>query len=351
MLDVRYKDKTYLSKYDLDVNLFSKFDLLVYDVIPVRKVFILNTDKGDKVLKKVNYSIEQLEFINYGIEYIKNNNFNRIIQFEKTKSKLIYVPWKDDIYCIMNLVEGRECEYSNPVDVMLTSKAIAGLHKASEGLIHEEAFERLLAKNQQRYLGGKIIENFEKKLEELMFFKSIAMLNEDKNEFDYIFLKHVQYYEENIIQSIKIIKGSQYYKLCNEKEKFVFCHHDLAHHNILINKEEVYFLDFDYAVVDLRVHDICNFINKAIKNFCYDIEKCNSIISEYSLVNPLDDRELKVLYGMLSFPEDFYSISKDYYTRKKQWSEEIFLSRLKKKVEYIEDREKFLEAFKNYYNC
>ena len=351
MLDIRYKDKNYLSEYDLDVNLFSEFDLLVDDVIPVRKVFILNTDKGDKVLKKVGYNIEQLEFINYGIEYIRNNNFNRIIEFEKTKNKLIYVPWKDDIYCIMNLVEGRECEYSNPVDVMLASRALAELHRASEGLIYEETFERLLAKNKHRYLCGKIIENFTKKLTEIKFFKSISNINEDKNEFDYIFLENAQYYEENIIKSINILKESEYYNLCKEKEKIVFCHHDLAHHNILINKEEVYFLDFDYAILDLKVHDICNFINKVIKNFAYDIDKCHSILNEYTKINPLDDRELKVLYGMLSFPEDFYSISRDYYTRKKQWSEEIFLSRLKKKVESRKDREVFLEAFKNNYNC
>jgi len=351
MLDIRYKDKAYLSKYDLDVNLFSEFDLMVYDVIPVRKVFILNTDKGDKVLKKVNYSINQLEFINYGLEYIKNSNFDRIIKFEKTKSKLIYVPWKEDIYCIMDLVEGRECEYSNPVDVMLTSRAIAELHRASEGLVYQDTFKRLLAGNEQRYLCGKIIENYNKKLRELMFFKNIATINENKNEFDYIFLDRVQYYEENIKQSIDILQASEYYNLCNEKDKVVFCHHDLAHHNILINNEKVYFLDFDYAVIDLKVHDICNFTNKAIKDFCYDIEKCHSIINEYISVNPLDNRELKVLYGMLSFPEDFYSISRDYYTRKKQWSEEIFLSRLKKKVEYKKDREEFLEAFKNYYNC
>ena len=351
MVDVRYKDKNYLSEYDLDVNLFSEFDLKVEDVIPVRKVFILNTDKGNKVFKKVSYSIEQLEFINYGIEYIKNNNFNRIIEFEKTKNKLIYVPWKDDIYCIMNLVEGRECEYSNPVDVMLTSKALAELHHASEGLIYEEAFKRLLAKNEQRYLCGRVIEKFNEKLSKLKFFKSIATIHENKNEFDDIFLKNVKYYEENILQSIKILDGSEYYNLCKEKEKVVFCHHDLAHHNILINKEDVYFLDFDYAVVDLKVHDICNFINKAIKNFAYDIGKCNSILSEYTALLPLDERELKVLYGMLSFPEDFYSISRDYYTRKKQWSEEVFLNRLKKKVEDRKDREEFLEAFKNYYNC
>ncbi|MBZ9685027.1 CotS family spore coat protein [Clostridium estertheticum] len=351
MLDVRYKDKTYLSKYDLDVNLFSEFDLLVSDVIPVRKVFILNTDKGDKVLKKVSYSISQLEFINYGLEYIKNNNFNKIIEFEKTKDQLIYVHWKDDIYCIMSLVEGRECEYSNPVDVMLTSRALAELHRSSEGLINEEAFQILLVQNQKRYLCGKIIENFNKKLSELMFFKSIATLYENKNEFDYIFLEHEKYYEDNIKQSIKILEASEYYNLCKEKEKIVFCHHDLAHHNILINVQQVYFLDFDYAVVDLKVHDICNFINKVIKNFAYDIEKCHSILNEYISVSPLDHRELKVLYGMLSFPEDFYSIARDYYTRKKQWSEEVFLSRLKSKVEYRENREAFLEDFKSYYNC
>ena len=351
MLDARYKDRTYLSKYDLDVDLFSQFDLLVNDVIPVRKVFILNTDKGDKVLKKVSYSTSRLEFINYGIEYIKNNNFNRIIEFQKTKNNSIYVPWKDDIYCIMNLVEGRECEYSNPVDVMLASRALAELHRASEGLINEEAFQLLLAKNQKRNVCGRIIENFNEKLKKLMFFKSIATLYENKNDFDYIFLEHEKYYEENIIRSIKILDGSEYHNLCRESEKIAFCHHDLAHHNILINVEQVYFLDFDYAVVDLKVHDICNFINKAIKNFAYDIEKCHTIINEYTQMNPLDHRELKVLYGMLSFPEDFYGIARDYYTRKKQWSEEVFLSRLKNKVEYREDREAFLEAFKNYYNC
>jgi len=351
MLDARYKDRNYLSKFDLDVDLFSEFELVVHDVIPVRKVFILDTDKGDKVLKKISYSISRLGFINYGIEYIKNNNFNRIIEFEKTKNNLIYVLWKDDIYCIMNLVEGRECEYSNPVDVMLTSKALAELHKASGGLINDEAFGLLLLENQKRYLCGRIIEIFNEKLRKLKFFKSIATLYENKNEFDYIFLEHEKYYEENIIESIKILEQSEYHNLCKEKEKIAFCHHDLAHHNVLINKEEVYFIDFDYAVVDLRVHDICNFINKAIKDFGYDTEKCYSILNEYTHINPLDQRELKVLYGFLSFPEDFYSVSRDYYTRKKQWSEEVFLNRLKRKVEYREDREKFLKEFKNHYNC
>ena len=50
---------------------------------------------------------------------------------------------------------------------------------------------------------------------------------------------------------------------------------------------------------------------------------------------------------MLTFPEDFYTISKDYYTRRKDWDESVFLDRLKRKSNYKEDRQEFLEKFKD----
>jgi len=53
---------------------------------------------------------------------------------------------------------------------------------------------------------------------------------------------------------------------------------------------------------------------------------------------------------MLYFPEDFYSVSKNYYKRKKIWTEEVFLFKLKRKLEYQEERKEFLEQFKSYYN-
>jgi CotS family spore coat protein len=121
----------------------------------------------------------------------------------------------------------------------------------------------------------------------------------------------------------------------------------LAHHNILINEDLAYFVDFDYSIIDLKVHDLCNFISKAIKNFAFDIDKAASILTDYQNKNTIDNRELEVLYGMLYFPEDFYSISRDYYTRRKDWEEEVFLDRLVKKVSYKEDRSEFLEEFKS----
>lgn len=336
MLDGRYRDKKYLSKYDLSVELFDRFNLKVNDVVPIRHVYILATDKGEKILKRVEYSKEELKFISSAIKYIKNK-FSRVLDFVKTVDGDVFTIWNNDMYCVMDLVPGRECDFNNPIDVSIAAKGLGELHRASEGFRDTKS---------NKYLAGKTIDIFKRRLQETEFFKNIANMHEYKSEFDKIFLENVNYHMNEMKKSIELLEKSNFYKLCSEEDKIVLCHHDLAYHNILINNEEAYFIDFDYAIIDLKVHDLCNFISKVIKNFAFDIEKATSIVYDYCTTNSLDKRELDVLYGMLYFPEDFYSISRDYYTKRKDWEEEVFLDRLNKKIEYKEDRYEFLDVFK-----
>ncbi|OFI06171.1 spore coat protein I [Clostridium acetireducens DSM 10703] len=333
-------NKKYLSHYNLDVELFKEFDLEVYDVVPIRSVYIIYTDKGRKILKKVEYTIKELNFINDGIKYIKNK-FSRVVDFLNNKNGEIYSIWNKDMYCIMDLVEGRESDFNNPIDICISAEGIGELHKASEG------FKTDLC---NKYYNGKLIDKLNRKIDEMNFFKNIANMHENKTEFDNIFLKEVNYHIDEIKTSINILENSLYYKLCSEEDKVVLCHHDLAHHNILINDNKAYFIDFDYSIIDLKVHDLCNFINKVVKDFAFDIEKAKIIINSYCKKNSLDEREIKVLYGMLNFPEDFYNISKDYYTKRKDWEEEEFLNKLKKKSSYRNYRKEFLFLFKEYGN-
>ena len=335
MVDSKYKDKKYLAKYNLSLDLFDRFNLKITDVIPIRSVFIICTDKGDKILKKIDYSAEELEFQYESIEYIKKR-FNRVMNFLKTKEDELYINNNGHIYCIMDMVKGRECEFYNSVDINIASRGLGEFHKASEGFTCDKSKDNT----------GKLISNFKRKLAEMKVYKNIANLHENKNEFDKIFIKNIDYYTEEIIKSIDILDNSSYKQLCNEKDKVVLCHNDLAHHNILLYDDEAYFIDFDYSTLDLKVNDLCNFINKVIKNSAYDIDKAKQILNEYCRSNTLDKRELEVLYGMLSFPEEFYNISRDYYTRRKEWDKEVFIERLKKKTEFREEREEFLIEFR-----
>jgi CotS family spore coat protein len=336
MFEIKYKDKPQLTEYDLNVELFDKFNVKVKDIIPVRNVFVVRTNKGDKVLKKVNYGIDELQFIYEAIKYIKNT-FNRIVDFEKADTGQIYLKWESDIYSLMDLIEGRECEFSNPVDVAIAARGIGEFHKASAGFNYDNTVKNNC---------GKTIKCFKRRLEEIEFFKSIVNKYDNKNEFDELFLKNVDFYLGEIENSINIMDKTQYYDLFKEKDKVAFCHHDLAHHNIIINNEEAYFIDFDYSIIDLKVHDLCNFINKAIKGSVYDFEKCKLIMKEYLSKNTLENSEMQVLFGFLSFPQSFYEISRDYYTRRKDWDDQAFLDKFKKRLELKEDNIEFLGEFK-----
>ncbi|MEG0775654.1 CotS family spore coat protein [Clostridium sp.] len=341
MLDSKNKERETLSRYDLDLKLLNNYDFVVSDVIPVRKVFILVTNKGNKILKRVEYNLAHLEFINSIIEHLRGQGFCNVMNYERNKKGDIYTQWKESTYVVMKLVEGRECEFNNPVELSIVTNTLAKMHLASKGFnikIH-----------QGRYVYGDLVEKFQHKLQELKTFKTMVLTYENKSDFDKIFLNHVDKFIEDMKKSIDIIKGSKYYELLEEKDKFAICHHDLAYHNILMDNDEASFIDFDYAIVDLRVHDLCNFINKVVKNFAYDFEKLKDIIGEYNKVSLLDPRELDVLYGMLWFPDGFYSISKDYYCKRKLWGENSFNYKLAKKVENLHEREEMLRKFKESY--
>ena len=331
-MECKLEQKNFLASYDLDLELFKLFGLTVFEIVPVRNVFYVSTQKGEKILKKINYSLQELNYINSVIKYIKRK-FHRIIDFEENIYGEIFTLYKGNVYCIMNLIVGRECQFENPLDLEAAARGVAMLHEASLGFRTDYL---------SKVKNGVTIKAFIKRTEEISIFKKIALLHEIKTEFDEIFLENVDENIKEMERSIRFLEASAFYKLASSEDKVAICHHDLAHHNILINKEEAYFVDFDYAIVDLRVHDLCNLINKAMKILSYDFSKYKLILDSYNLINELSDLEKTVLKGMLYFPDDFYSISRDYYTKRKDWSEDVFVFRLKKKILMKEDRKEFI---------
>lgn len=322
-----------LLKYNLEDELFNDYNLTVFEAVPNRKVYLLLTDQGEKYFKKINYPIKELYFIYNSLTYI-SKKFDRVLSFYKTKEGEIYTNYKGSNYVILNKVEGREGSFLNPVDILYMTAALRELHSASRGLKTEIT---------ERNKTGVLIESLKDKLSKLEIFYKIGSIT--NTDFSELFIKHYKKYEEEAKKSISILENSDYLKLCRDEKYISLNHHDLAHHNIIINEDKAYFIDFDYSIVDLRVHDISNFVNKTNRNFNYDFEKCKSILNEYNKENPLSPEEIKVLYGMLLFPIDVYNLSYNYFTKNKLWQEEDFLCKLKDKTEKNELREIFLNEF------
>lgn len=326
MNKIRYSEKNYLCEYDLSLDFFNELGIKINDVTPLRKVFILSTDEGKKILKKVNYDINRINFISNSLKYIEKE-YKNIISYNVLKNKQNYLEWNNDLYVVMDVLDGREAAFTNPIEVTLCAKNIALMHNASKGIR-----EYLNNKYNTDVLDISIVDKYTSAYDNLNRIKQLVSGYEYKNDFDELFMENIDKYLKEIKFLIEELKNSSYAYLRTLADKITICHNDLAYHNFLIKNQDVSIIDFDFMTIDLRVNDLTNFVLKSIKNAAFDMDKMTMAIDSYEELAPLDIEEKRLISYMLKFPKDFYSISMDYYYKKKKWDYEVFLNRLKGKL-------------------
>ena len=344
MKKIKYAHKNTLCEYDLSLDFFKELGIKINDVVPLRKVFLLYTDEGNKILKKVNYDIDRINIISDSLDYIKKK-YNNDIAFDKLKNSLNYIQWKGNLYVVMDLLQGREATFSNPIEIELCAENLAMLHNASNGL--KEYLEKKYSKNM---MDISLKDKFTMSYDNLCNLKEMVSKYKYKNQFDTLFMENVDKYLDEIVNVNNKLEKSSYISLRNMEDKISICHNDLAYHNFLINDRDVNILDFDFMTIDLRVIDIADFILKSIKNVAFDINKMILEINSYEKINKLSLEEKEVLGILIEFPRDFYSIVDDYYNKRKSWDYDVFLNRLLGKLDNESFRYEFLETYNKMLN-
>ncbi|MBE6054339.1 MAG: CotS family spore coat protein [Clostridium sartagoforme] len=335
----RYIDNDILCQYDLSEEFFNKLDFKVEDIIPLRKVFVLLTNEGKKILKLTDSSENRINFINKALSYV-SDKYSDLLSYYVDNSGRITHKSGENTYVILNMIEGREATFSNPVEIELCTKAIGNMHLASRGI-----FNVLNSDTLKGNLGEYLPYQYNKAKEDLINIKEYVLKFRHKVEFDKLFLENVDKHINDIQKSIELIAMCNYNSLLEDFNKRVLCHNDLAHHNFIIDGNQVKIIDFDYCKIDTRAVDIANFAMKVIKNTYYDMDTFKLILETYKSIDILSKDEIKLIYAILSFPRDFTTITRDYYYKQKKWDYEVFLSRLKEKINNESYREEFINRF------
>lgn len=324
----RYVERKVLCDYDLCEGLFDKLNLNVQDMIPLRKVFLLVTDKGKKILKRCDMKFEDVQFIDEALNYIYLLDKD-VIRYCRNKDNEVITTWNKKNYILLDMIEGREAAFTNPVEISWCTKAIEKLHISSKGI--EKYLKEL---NIKCKYGSNIINDYIDDLKDIEQMKLLVKKYKYKNEFDSLFLKNVEVMEKQMNKAIELLMKTSYEKMKKDNRYFYLCHNDLAHHNFIIDNDNVNIIDFDYCNIDLRIKDIYIFINKVIKNLVYEKEAIDSILAAYEKQNDkIDSQEREILNALICYPYDFVEIIKLYYYKQKSWEQEVFIGRLKNKIE------------------
>ena len=221
MKKIKYAHKNTLCEYDLSLDFFKELGIKINDVVPLRKVFLLYTDEGNKILKKVNYDIDRINIISDSLDYIKKK-YNNVIAFDKLKNSLNYIQWKGNLYVVMDLLQGREATFSNPIEIELCAENLAMLHNASNGL--KEYLEKKYSKNM---MDISLKDKFTMSYDNLCNLKEMVSKYKYKNQFDTLFMENVDKYLDEIVNVNNKLEKSSYISLRNMEDKISICHNDL----------------------------------------------------------------------------------------------------------------------------
>lgn len=319
----------------IDREISDKYGFEVKSIVPYKDSFLLITPRGKKLLKKIPFSAERIEFIHGAKEHLADNGFPNTDRYVCTLDGQAYFVFENSDYCISDLIEGRECNFDNDADLCGGAVLLGSMHKCSRGYVPSEG-----SKIQSDL--GKLPASFSKRLEDIRKLKKLA--KRGSSGIDHMFLEYADHFYQVGEDALNKLQNTKYSLLVEEAgNNAQLCHHDVTHHNIICSSEEIYFINFDYCCFELKVYDVANFIRRKMRKCRWDIREVDKILNNYCSVEPLSQDELQVMKIILQFPQKFWRVSNKFYNSRRSWSEKGFMGKLQEVIDEIPDHMKFME--------
>ncbi|MGL5414183.1 MAG: CotS family spore coat protein [Clostridium sp.] len=326
-------------KLDTLKNLIEEeYEIKVRKLEKVKNTYKVYGEEGEFCLKVVKYDVPHFKFILQGIKHLEGRGFEGVLNIIETKNKKRFISFDNRNGFLTKWIEASESNFDDIEMVEKISSKISEMHLKSRGFI--------LSKDvRPRIYFGSWIKIFETRRDELFDFKIRIERKAYKNDFDKLFLEHFDKEINRANKSIENLKESDYKKIMrSEARKLGFCHHDLASHNILIDKEnKINFIDFDYCILDSGLHDLASFIWRVNKfNDNHLKEKVEKIIKGYEKNIEIIDNEKRIMRDFLSFPQEFWQIGLQVYWEMQPWGEEFMIRKLERYFKSLENKEEVI---------
>lgn len=308
-----------------------EYNFKIKDIEKIKNVYKINTLTKNFCLKVIKYDFKHFFFILSAIKHLQENQFQKIPEIIKTKSGSDYIKVGAYYAYLTSWVDGRLCNYDNPIDVQMAALKLADMHlKSTDFKVSKEMKPRI------GWL--KWIETYKTRKNEILDFKNRIDKKERKSEFDKLYLSIMEEELKRADKSIENLINSSYIeKMKKEILKRGFCHHDYANHNVLIDKDNcLNIIDFDYCILDTHIHDLSSLLIRTMKYGRWDINKARDILRVYGSLKKVEKEDIKIIAAFIEFPQDYWQRGIQCYWEEKPWGEEFFINKLKK---YIDDRE------------
>lgn len=301
----------------------------------LRGAMKVETDKGIFVLKKFPGSEEEILFVTKIVEHLIMLGFGKIAPVFKQKEGYNYCRFKEHRYYLQHFIMGRESDFQETGDIALLIDTLAGLHQLSHSI-----FIPGPASRDNRFCWPELLTQ---RLQQILAIEKWVLAKKQKDDFDKLFLKWAGYFVKESVDTLLLLAESSYLVVSQDyQSRGCFCHHDLVHHNVIINGSEAYLIDFDNCLLDIRVHDLVNLLNYVLKENQWNSDMGLKMIERYDRIYPLTKEEFNLLGILLNYPIAIWLEVYWHYCRRK-FDDKISMKRLQGNIDLQFSRRKFLD--------
>ena len=327
------KIKSYVEEY---------YGLKIDNIEKVKNTYKISTKDGGYCLKVIKYEFSHFYFILSAMKHLQRNGFTNVPEFIINKQNKEYGIINGKFVYLNKWIPSRVSNYDNPLELSMVARELGKLHECSKGFN--------LEKNMKARIGWfSWLKVFETRKNEILDFKNRISQKAYKSKFDLLYLDNVQEEVNRAEKSITGLQKNNYVKLM-EREVFKrsFCHHDYAHHNILVDSnKKINIIDFDYCILDSHLHDLCSLLIRTMKDGKWESEKADLILNAYKINMEIREEEIPIIREFMKFPQTFWQIGLQVYWEQQPWGEDFFLNKLEKYLDDCEFREKFIDSYFN----
>ena len=318
----------------------AQFDLKLHSYQPIRKIWRVKTDAGFKYLKKSRLSPAELEFIFEALEYLNAQSFLNVLRLALSKKGAPFAEHRGELYILTDWVFSREVDFGILMDLKQASRFLAEFHLKSQGF---SPLVNLPARTAWFNWPSKL----ELRLRQMDHFRELALSQRNTSDFSRLYLSYFDYYRSQGETAYQALRRSPYQEVAQTAAaNRSFCHHDFSGRNLLRAYDgRLILIDFDYSLLDLRIHDLINLVVRNLKHSHWNLDICRFILKEYHQVAPLTEAEIEVMRILLIWPHDFWQVGLQYYYEKLPWPQERFIKKLEGKIKDRLEREDFLRRF------
>lgn len=301
-----------------------------------RAVFKITTNESTFCLKKVYCTEDQLLFIYSALEWLYRNNINVPTLIPSTSNDR-FVKYNNFLFILTPWIYGEKCDFDNLDNLYMSSKNLAFIHKCSNNFVPIQG--SFMKENYEN-----IYISFKSRTEKLLYY-----YNEAFKKHDYFSKIFISCFNENfyLAENATIIASNINF---NNLTK-TLCHGDYVNKNIIFKDKNMWLIDFDNCAFDYASHDISHFLRRLIKRTSIDwnISLTKSIISIYDSINPLTKDDFKYILSYISYPQKYFRISKDYYSKKPKLTKEESILSLEKLASTTRTQINFIKNLEKIY--